>query len=343
MGSPVWLQEKGSQVQRFYGMPGQIVEWVRVGQNGGEPKKIDGSNPPNATFTMRQQYLGDFEEATGTYDVVKGTKPSGVAAYSALQLLVEQSQSRFNTSFKARGEAYRQWAQVAFELERKYGPTERIHNVMGPNRGWIAKVFQNADLQAGVMLIVEDGTNKPRTSLAKRAALEHGNQMGLMNFDNPDEKHAALTMIGITELNPTLDADVMSACQEQQMVVEWAARGEYQTPMPFVRMPWHDDATHFAEHRKWMNSDEAREILVQAGPYAGLIIEAWGKHLADHQMNLMRQQMLNAMGQAGPGGPMLGGGDPTGGQGKDGGGVGAGRAAHDSNRQGADGPPVAKS
>lgn len=342
MGNPVWLEEKGSQVERYTGMPGMVVKWSRVGQNGGEPKKIDGSNPPQSFFTLRQQYLGDFEESTGTYDVVKGTKPSGVAAYSALQLLVERSQSRFNTAFKARGEAYRQWAIVAFELERKYGPTERIRNVMGPNRRWVEHVFQQTDMQGAITLVVEDGSTTPKTALAKRAALEHANQMGLLDFTQPDQRHAALTLIGAPELVPNLDADVMSALQEQQSVTEWAGKGFGGgdiLSMPFARMPWHDDATHFAEHRKWMNGDEAREILANAtemdpsGALGQAIVDAWGQHLAIHEEMMLKRMIAQSL--ASSSGPTMAGGGA--GRGSDGGGVGAGRAMHDSNRQAADG------
>lgn len=334
MGNPVWLEERGAQVERFTGMPGMVVKWTRVGANGGKPERLEGMAGAtiNANSVLRQQYLADFEEGTGTYDVVKGSKPAGVAAYSALQLLVERSQSRFNITFKARGEAYRQWAQLAFELERRYGPTERIRNVLGPNRRWTALIFKQADLNGNVQILVEDGTTTPKTSLGRRAALEHANQMGLLDITQPDQKYAALTLIGIPELVPGLDADVQSALQEQQLVEDWAAAG-YQGPMPFRRMPWHDDATHFAEHRKWMNSDDARDILANA-PNPDQLIAQWGAHLAEHETSMLQRMMAQSLATAKPGAP------PPALQGRDGGGVGAGRALHDSNRQGSDGPPV---
>lgn len=360
MGNPVWLEEKGAQVERFSGMPGTIVKWQRIGQNGGKPEKLDGTNPPQSFYTLRQQYLGDFEEGTGTYDVIKGTRPSGVSAHSALQLLVERSQSRFNTALKSRGRTYANWAKIAFELERKYGPSERIRNVMGPNRRWVEKTFQQADLQGNVTIIIEDGSTAPKTALGRRAALEHANQMGLVDFTQPDQRYEALQIIGITELVPGLDADVQSALQEQQTIVEWAeqgfpgllesvqlmAQGPQLDPVtgqpkaptvmtPFKRMPWHEDQTHFNEHRRWMNSDECKDIFAMLmqdktlAPFVDLVVQAFGQHLADHEIAAAKKAMLLSM-SSGTGGAVAGGGI---GRGKDGGGVGAGRALGDSNRE----------
>lgn len=360
MGNPVWLEEKGAQVERYSGAPGTIVKWQRVGQNGGRPEKLDGSNPPQSFFTLRQQYLGDFEEGTGTYDVIKGTRPAGVSAHSALQLLVERSQSRFNTAFKARGRVFSQWAMIAFELDRKYGPSERLANIMGPNRRWVEQTFRQADLQGAVTIIVEDGSTTPKTALGRRAGLEHANQMGLVDFTQPDQRYAALQVIGIPELVPGLDAFVTAALQEQQAVVEWAgqdfpglresadlgmqaqlpALGAPPVPIvmtPFKRKPWDDDQVHLAEHQKWMNSDECREIFARVTEelpdLVEPLIQAFGQHLAEHEAAFAKKMLLQTM--------MASGAEatPPPGAGSDGGGVGAGRAMHDSNRQASDGPP----
>jgi hypothetical protein len=333
MGNPVWLEEKGAQVERFTGAPGMVVRWQRVGQNGGEPKRIGGENPPQSFFALRQQYLADIEEATGTYDVVKGAKPSGVEAFSALQLLVERSQSRFTPVFKARGEAYRQWFEIALELERTYGPTTRTRAILGPNRAWTTQVFEATDLTGNITIVVEDGSTTPKTALGKRAALEHANQLGLLNpAMSPDQNYAMLLQLGVPELNPTLDADVSSALQEQQLVEEWAANGMPTPAPPLMRMPWHDDATHFNEHRKWMNSDAVRDMLAQAGPAAAGIVMAFGNHLAEHEMMMIKKQQLLMLGQAGPDT----GGDPNA-KGPKNQGPGQGQAMRSSNAN--SGPP----
>ncbi len=352
MGNPIWLEPKGAEVERFTGEPGLIVRWQPVGPSGAKPERIAGENPPQSFFALRQQFMGDAEELSGTYDVVKGAKPTGVEAFSALQLLVERSQSRFTPVFKARGRAYRDWSEIAVELERSYGPTERIANARGPNNNWTSRVFKAADLQGAITIIVEDGSNVPKTALGRRAAIEHANQLQLLAPQaNPDQAYAMTQELGVSSLFPALDADVKSALQEQQAFEDWAAKGGLAsgTPPPLVRLPWHNDLVHLNENRKWMNSDAVRDILAQAGPQAPMLIQALAAHLLEHQQAVLAQQMAQAQAAApaGPGGGRPGasaGGPPP--AGHDGGGVGAGRAAHSSNQQGGHhgvAPPAAPS
>lgn len=332
MGNPIWLEPKGAEVERFTGEPGMVVKYLTVGASGAKPERISGENIPQSFFAVREQYIRDVEELAGTYDVLKGSKPSGVEAFSALQLLVDRSQSRFKTFFKARSEAYRQWYAIALELERMHGPTERVHATLGPNRSWTFQTFDRANLDGDISIVVEDGTNVPKTALGRRAAIEHANQMGMIPKNNPEVQFAVLTEIGVPELVPSLDADVKECQREQQVFEEWAAAG-FNGPMPLRRLPWHNDVVHLAENRKWMNGDAVREILQKLGetdPQGAMTIEmALGQHLQEHQQFAMQQaaadQAMSGQGGQPPGDEPGGGGE---------GGRGAGRAARDSNAQG---------
>jgi hypothetical protein len=100
MGNPIWLEPKGTDVEKFTGEPGLVVKYNMLGTSGlGKPERIPAEAIPSTNFQLRQQYMQDIEEMAGTYDVLKGQKPTGVEAFSALQLLVERSQSRFTTAF----------------------------------------------------------------------------------------------------------------------------------------------------------------------------------------------------------------------------------------------------
>jgi hypothetical protein len=88
MGNPLWLVPKGAEIEKFTGEPGLVVKWnpLTVGGNA-KPERVDGLGVNVALFQLREMYLKDIEEGLGTYDVVKGSKPSGVEAFSAMQLL----------------------------------------------------------------------------------------------------------------------------------------------------------------------------------------------------------------------------------------------------------------
>jgi DNA-directed RNA polymerase subunit RPC12/RpoP len=285
MGNPIWLEQKGAAVERFTGEPGIVVRWQAVG-NGGKPERIDGIPPSSGAMAMREMLWNDAEKLTGTSDAFQGQKPSGVEAYAALNLLKEQSQSSFTTTFSARAKAYRDWFEIALELERSYGPTARTRAVMGPNKAWTFQTFQKADLTGDVSILMEDGSNVPKTALAKRAALEHGRALGVVNAAQPDTASAILTELGITNLAPALDADAKSALAEQQAFEDWVASGRT-TPCPLVVEPWHNDALHLTFNRQWMNGDAVRQILAGLQPQDAMMVRGiLQQHLQEHAIKV---------------------------------------------------------
>jgi hypothetical protein len=268
---------------------------------------------------LREQYLHDIEEMAGTYDILKGQKPTGVEAFSALQLLVERSQSRFTNAFASRGEAYQGWFRIALELERKYGPVERTHSLMGPNNTWTFQTFQQADLMGDVSIVVEDGTNVPKTALGKRAAMEQANNMQFVNAADPDVKHAFLSEMGLSNLMPSLDASKKAALRQQDKFEQWVAGG-LQGPPPLRVQPWDDVLIMLNELNKWANSDKMQALLDDeaSGPIVTQILTMFHGEL---QMRLMPA--------VGPDGAPL---DPAaGGGGEPGHGAGGGQAMGRSN------------
>lgn len=334
MGNPVWLEPKGAEVERLTGEPGLIVRWQPTGANGAKPERIEGVSPPASAFTLRAQHIQDLEEAIGSYDVLKGTKPAGVEAYSALQLLVERSQSRFANAFANRAEAYRQWAEIAVELDRVYGPEERTKRSRGPNKTWTFQTFQKAQLDGDFELVTDEGSTTPKTSLGKRAALEHGKQLGVVNPADADQQYSILQDLGLLHLSPSLDADVQSALEEQEAFEEWVANGMQggAAANPLTRLPFiQNDRVHFTENRKWANSDRVREMLMDQR-VGQIVLQLVTAHLEQHYLGAMQQ----AQAESGTGSPddrQQRQGGQGGGNGRDGRGVGAGRAAANSNAE----------
>jgi len=333
MSNPVWLEPKGAEVERLTGMPGLVVKYNSLTVGNAKPERIAGEGPHQSLFTIREQYLRDIEELAGTFDIVKGAKPTGVEAFSALQLLVERSQARFALVFSARGNAYRQWFKFALELEREFGPIERTTAMLTPARSWTFKNFKRTQLQGSISVIVEDGSNAPKTSLGMRAALEHANTLNMLNMQDPDQRYEGLKLFGLTRLAPSLDINVQSALQKQEAFEEWAQSqenvlaaftaaeqalatwqaeatapggfdemtGEPLTPPPSICdatplkwRDWYDAEIHRQEFVKWANGDRVRELL-ETNPPAEDVLKA---HLQDIDNALMKKAQLLAARQA---------------------------------------------
>lgn len=229
MSNPVWLEPKGAEIQRITGMPGLVIKWnpLTVGGNA-KPERIPGVPVDAALFQIREQYLRDIEELAGTFDIIKGAKPAGVEAFSALQLLVERSQARFASVFQARGDVYKNWFQFAIELEREFGPDERTKETLEPGRGWTFQSFKRSQLKGSFSIVVEDGTAAPKTSLGMRAAVDHASQLMMLNLSDPDQQYAALRLFGLTSMVPSLDIQIQGALQKQQAFEAWISDSKNQ-------------------------------------------------------------------------------------------------------------------
>lgn len=343
MSNPIWLKPKGAEIRSFTGEPGFVVEYNPLSAGGqAKPEKIEGSNMPVTLFQLREQYIHDFEQLAGTLDVLKGTTPKGVEAFSTLQLLVERAQSRFATVFKERGKVYQRWYSMVLELEREYGPSERVLAVTKPNSGYTFKHFERAKLQGAIEIMVEDGSQAPKTNLGRRAAIEHANQLGLLNPKDPEQQFAILKGFGLSDLVPSLDFDVKSALAEQDAFEDWVVNNQAMMPQvgmavqmfqqqmmqwsqvaqssmviggmpppqpqlpalsPFDHKLYHNPVVHFAEHRKWANSDKAKEMFA-AMPFLEVLFL---QHLEATKAAAMAEMMGGAPGAPAPEPPKRGG------------------------------------
>lgn len=314
MANPVWVIPENAGIENLTGEPGLQIKWNVLAANGqGKPERIPGMPIDASLFQFREQIIKDIEELSGAFDIIKGQKPQGVEAFSALQLLVERSQSRFTSAFQSRGEMYRKWFSIALELERQFGPQQRTWAVVGPNRGYTFKHFENAQLQAQVSVKVEDGSNMPKTALGKRAAIEQANQLQLLNPQDPDQRYALLTSFGLSDLAPSLDMHVQAAQQLQDAFERWVEQPI--GPSPLVVKPWFDAQIHWIERVKWLNTDKMREILAVHPEVEQIIL----LHLEELQMAIM---------------PSLGMGQTPDQQGNTGDhAAGGGQAATNSNKQ----------
>ena len=264
MSNPIWLKPKGQEVSSFTGEPGIIVSYNPLVATNAKPERIPGEPINPSLMQQRQQYIDDIERSMGTSDVLQGVKPAGVEAFSALQLLVERSQSRLSVVFGERGQAYRKWYAMALEMQRQFGPTERVMAVISPNGGWTFQHFMNAKLDGEVEIVVEDGTQTPKTNLGKRAAMEHGHQLGAIDMADPEQKYTTLKELGLTEWVVTLDTHMKSAKQEQDAFEQWASSGEAEAAMPQIQMA-------LAQHQQQMMMHQQQaQVAQQIGAVTGV-------------------------------------------------------------------------
>lgn len=323
--SPVWLVPRGSvAIDRFTGDAGQVVVYnpLSAGATTGDnkPERVRGESIPVSLFQLLEKWTQDFDELTGVNDPLKGEKPKGIEAFSGLQLLVERQQSRFTAPFASRSEMYRAWYSFAIEMERQFGPDQRVQQLVEKNGSYTQEIFHRAQLQGAVEMVIEDGSNVPKTALGKRAAFEQAMQGGLLDPANPAQRYKALEILGMTELDPDTDPHVKKAQQIQWQFEQWALAGApgLTDPMtgqmniaasPLVYKPWYNPLVHRAQRMDWLNTDRMAGIL-QSNPQLEEVIAL---HLQELDFTI-QQVEAQAAGAAPPPGPPEPGHGPGGGQ-----------------------------
>jgi hypothetical protein len=333
MANPVWVMPKGAEINKLTGMPGLVVRYDSLVLGGNaKPERQQGIGPDQSLFAYRELLVKEIDDLAGISDPMKGSKPAGVSAFSAMQLLVERSQARFAHVFQARGGAYKDWFKFAIELERSFGPEERTKSVLSDAKTWTFKTFKKAQLEGSVSVLVEDGTMAPKTALGMRAALDHAFTLQMVNMADPDQQYQALQLFGLTKMIPTLDINIQAALQKQQAFEEWIVGTDMQqfvqqeqqqqvayqqqlatthptdpsqpvppapsllanTPLKWY--PWYNPVIHRQEFLKWANGDTIRELMA-THPQVEQFLTL---HLQEIEANLAQQAMQAAAMAAGP-------------------------------------------
>ena len=127
MANPVWLIPEGANVANVTGEAGQIIKYNALGPSPAKPERIPGQNISATLIQMIEIIDKDFEELAGLFDVLKGSRPAGVSAGIALQLLKERGESRFAPMFILWESAWAEWGRQALEIFREYVTEERLH------------------------------------------------------------------------------------------------------------------------------------------------------------------------------------------------------------------------
>lgn len=365
VANPVWLEPKGAEVEKFTGEPGLVVKWnPLVGGGNAKPERIPGEGINASVFQYREMIKAEAEELLGTNDLLKGQKPAGVEAFASLNMLVERSQAKHGSAYKERGTAYKGWFRDALEIERAFGPDERVKAVLAPTKEWAFDTFKKADLGGSIDIIIEDGTLSPKTSLGERAAIEHLRQLGLLNPSDPDQVMAIYQKFGQARLLPGLDAQVQEAWMNMDRFVKFLngdpvvkqqvaqstaiaqqqAQATGQPPMnvgPLQYKRWYNPQIHRQELVKWCLSDTGRDTFQKfqgSEMYVDAYLSQIDLALAQAQQGIIDSAGVPQQVPMGPGSMRPGpGGSPQaqGGQQPQPGGAGAAMANSNRNAAGA--------
>lgn len=207
---------------QWTGRPGQELEYRD--QGGAKPELLPAVGVDAQVFQEREQRLEDLKNITGAIDILKGDRPPGVTAASALNLLYEVGTGKLFPIL----DRWKKFIEISQKKQLKLIATkykeprpEFIKRMMSKNSsldpGALEK-FIGTDLYDNCNVIVEAGSNVPKLQAAKQAQLMESAQVGTLSLESPSNRMEFNRQMGITGFDNDIEPDVERAQWENDLL-----------------------------------------------------------------------------------------------------------------------------
>lgn len=232
--------------------PGRVLTY-RQGAN--LPRLLDAGNLPSEFLYEEERLLTEFLEVSGVSELMRNSSTAQhVTSGVALQLLVEQDDTRMNISADQIRCAVRDVARQILRLYRQFAVTKRIERVVGEDGGVEVFYFKNSDLTSDdVVFETENEIND--TPSARRALVMDLLSAGLLTDKDGKISQAGklkiLEMMGFGNWESSQDVATLHQRKAQKENLFFADDTE---PMDID-----DHAIHIEEHVKHVVSGLAKK------------------------------------------------------------------------------------
>jgi hypothetical protein len=284
--------DSGIKPGEWTGRPGQEV---RYRSTGATPSTIPAAGVDQSVFAERQQRLEDMKNISGAIDILKGDRPPGVTAASALEMLFEVGTGKLRPCLDrwkvfVEGDQKKQlkWTCKFFKEPRP----DFIRKLMTLAEGKIPEQaianFIGADLRDNANVKIEAGSNVPKLQSAEKANLMQMAQTGTLNLQNPENQMEFNHRMGVVGFDNRQAPDVERAEWENDLLDEIDQSADNHP----VVLADEDHQVHKEIHLRRMKEPAFLNV-------SQVVMQAYQQHLAEHeqyiQMNLTMQMQQAAV------------------------------------------------
>lgn len=225
MAIPQWLVPIGIGVDpgSITGQPGQN-HFYRNDGTGAKPEKVMSAGVHESVFKERETAVNDFKQVTGAIDILKGDRPPGVTAASALSMLYEVGTGKLFPvlgRWKSFVESDQKKQLRCIALNYKEPRPEFIRTLKMKNSDVSEQEIDNfigADLNDNCNVIIEAGSNIPKLQAAEQALLLEVANTGALTLEQPANRSEFLERLGITGFDTEVGPDMKRAEWENDLL-----------------------------------------------------------------------------------------------------------------------------
>lgn len=280
------------------GRPGQKLSYT-PGSNGEKPETIQASSLSEQVFQERAQKVDDIKNLMGAPDILKGDKPPGVTAFSALNMLFEIGAGKL---FPVTGRikrfiesSQRKQLQLVAAKYREPRP-QFIQKLMSMNSELTPdqiKDFIGKDLHDNCNVLIDPSSSVPKMKAAEQAKLMELAQLGVLNLENPANKKEFLERMDLMGFDGGYGKDANRASFENDDLDALAVNPNGRKP---IVMDSDNHDIHISVHQ-----DRQKEPSFLELPFE--VQQAYAMHIQQHEQMQQQQQQMQMMQQMAMGQP----------------------------------------
>ncbi len=288
MAIPQKLIPRGTMAinDQWTGRPGQRIQYT-PGSNGEKPETIPAADVGQQILMERQQKVEDIKTLMGAPDIMKGDRPPGVTAFSALNLLFEIGAGKLfpiADRWKRYIENDQKKQLKLIAIKYREPRPQFIQMLMSKNRDLTTdqiKDFIGKDLYDNCNVIIDPASSVPRMKAAEAAKLMELAPLGVLNLEDPANKKAFLDKMDVLGFAGSYGKDVNRAEYENDQLDNLAVDPSGKHPLI---LDCDNHQVHIAVHQ-----DREKEPSYLELPFA--VQQSYAQHIMEHEQAQMQQEM----------------------------------------------------
>lgn len=249
IGNPALLKDRFSNVH-YTGVPGEEITYDGTNPSG-IPKYLEPPSMPVYVVQEIDRIEESIQEISGQHEVSNSQVPAGVTAASAINLLLEQDDTRLGPTISEMETQLGYAGRMVLELVAEYYSEERIIHVVGPDANYDFVSFKGEMLHGNTTVEVQAGSAFPTSKAAKQAGIRDLLTLMLQNGQTPDPRTMRRIMRdfqigGLEAFTEDISRDVGQVNREHWIM--------YQGQVLPINS-FDNDAIHIDEHQDQMKSN----------------------------------------------------------------------------------------
>lgn len=274
--SPLMIPESMDEDLGWEGEPGEIWRYNALGTPDSFPRFLEVPEVPGYVREDVSRIEQSFREISGQHEVTSAQVPAGVTAASAINLLLEQDDTRLGPDIEDQEAALGNLGTRVLDLMGRYFTDERIMRLAGEDDAWEIFTFRGQQLREHTDISVQAGSGMPRSKAAKQAAMQQMLDLVLRYGLQLDQRtlrkfFKEYEVGGLERMFADISEDERKVNRENRRL----GLGE-----PVAVNPWDNHEFEIAAHNEFRKS-QRYELLVKSNPDVAAAFEA---HVGAHMM-----------------------------------------------------------